>query len=70
MTMLPVKSSNIDSVGYDQKTMALTVKFKSGSTHQYDDVSPEKHAELMKAESVGSHFHKHIRNAHKSSKME
>lgn len=68
--MTPVKSSNLDAIGYDAKSRALTVRFKSGATHRYDDVPPEKHAALMAADSIGSHFHANIRNAHKSSKVE
>lgn len=64
--MTPVKSSNLSAVGYDPATRALTVQFKSGASHHYADVSPEAHAALMAAESVGKHFHAHIRSAHKS----
>lgn len=67
--MTPVKSSNIKAVGYDAKSRALDVQFHSGATHRYHDVSPEKHQALMAADSVGSHFHANIRNAHKSSKV-
>ncbi len=68
--MTPVKSSNIEAIHHDPVTNALTVRFRSGATHRYDDVSAEKHAALMAADSIGGHFHKHIRNAHKSSKVE
>lgn len=68
--LTPVESSNLAAVGYDAKTCALTVQFKSGATHRYDDVPPEKHQALIAADSIGSHFHANIRNAHKSSKVE
>lgn len=68
--MKPVKSSNLHSVGYDPRSRDLTVRFKSGATHRYHDVPPEKHAALMAADSVGSHFHAHIRSAHRSTKVD
>lgn len=70
MQLKPVTSSNIKAVGYDPSSKALHVQFKSGQTHRYDDVSPEKHAALMAADSVGSHFHQHIRNSHKSARVD
>lgn len=70
MSIVLVKSSNISHVGYDADTRDLTVKFKTGATHRYADVPPEKHAALMAADSIGSHFHQNIRNAHKSRKVD
>lgn len=67
--MTPVRSSNIEAVGYDQPTRVLTVRFKSGQAHAYDGVSPEHHAALMRAESVGKHFHAHIRSAFASRRV-
>lgn len=68
--MQPVKSSNIKAVGYDEATKKLTVQFHSGSTHCYEDVEPHDHKKFMAAESIGSHFHQHIRSGFKSSKVE
>ena len=70
MNMTPVESSNIASVGYDEQTKVLHIQFKSGATHAYSDVSPEKHKALMAAESKGKHFIAHIRNSHKSNRVE
>lgn len=66
--MTPVKSSNIAAIGHDPKTNELHVKFKTGATHIYSGVSAEKHAALLAAESIGSHFHHNIRNQHESRK--
>lgn len=69
--MKPVaKSSTIDSVGYDPAHQRLKVRFKSGGTYQFEGVSPEDHAKLITAESVGKHFHKHIKGSFKSTKLE
>lgn len=58
-----VQSSNITSVGYDPATRELEVHFKSGGRYRYAGVDARTHAALMGAESVGAHFHKHIKSA-------
>ena len=60
--MRPVKSSNIDAVGHNASDRRLTVKFKNGTQHTYDNVSREDYDALVNAKSVGSHFAQHIRN--------
>ncbi len=57
----PVQSSNIASIGHDPATDTLHVEFRSGATWAYDGVDADRHAELLNADSVGSHFAKHIR---------
>ena len=65
----PVKSSSIAAVGYDEAKQELHIKFHGGATHVYSGVTPEKHEELVGAESIGSHFHHNIRNEHKQRKL-
>jgi hypothetical protein len=65
----PVTSSNIAAVGYDHATRTLGVQFKSGGTYHYHDVSPEEHRALVSADSIGSHFHQHIRSGKRVSKQ-
>lgn len=60
--MKPVKSSNLEAIGYDEATRVLSIKFKSGGTFKYAGVPPSVHEEFMKADSHGKFFHKHIRN--------
>jgi hypothetical protein len=66
----PVKSSNLAAIGYDPATKRMAVNFKSGGTHVYHDVGQEHFDAFADAESVGKHFHSHIRNAFKSTKHE
>jgi len=72
MNRTPVKSSQLISVGHDPATNTLEIEFPSrkqaphggalpGPVYRYSGVSAEQHAALMKAESVGSHFIKHIK---------
>lgn len=66
--MKPVKSGNVAAVGHDPEAKTLHVAFRNGSRYIYQDVDAEKHAALMKADSVGSYLNAHIKGAHKFSK--
>lgn len=66
MTRKAVKSSNLKAIGYDPAKQLLEVEFHNGGVFQYHKVSPEAHAALMRAKSIGSHFHAHIRDRHKA----
>lgn len=59
--MVPCKSGNIDSIGYDSDGSRLHVQFKNGGSYVYHGIEPAQHAELMKADSIGSHLHKVIK---------
>lgn len=60
MERIPVKSSNIASVGYDEGNKTLEIQFKSGAVYQYSGVEPQTHADLMAAESVGKFVQQNI----------
>lgn len=68
--LTPVKSSNIEAVGYDAGTNRMAVRFKGGGTYIYDDVSEAAHSDFVSAKSVGAHFHENIRGTFKHSKLE
>jgi hypothetical protein len=71
MQRTPVKSSQIASVGYDPEKQVLEIEFRHGGTiYHYFEVPPEKHAALMAADSIGKHFHGHIRTQHPYHKLE
>lgn len=57
-----VISSNINSVGYDKNKNLLEVEFYNGGIFQYHPVTNEQYKDLMKADSIGEHFSKNIRN--------
>lgn len=61
-----VKSSQIFAVGYDPATKKMQVEFhakgdKHRSVYEYDNIEPHHHEALVGAESIGTHFGKHIR---------
>jgi hypothetical protein len=68
MKMVPVSSSNIAAIGYDETRRELAVEFKSGARYHYDGVPAEKHSGLMSADSHGQYFAAHIKPHHPSRK--
>lgn len=67
--MTPVKSDSIAAVKHDPASRTLTVKFNNGGVYSYAGVSADQHASLMRADSVGTHFHKNIRPNFKATKQ-
>ena len=61
----PVKSSNIESIGYDPTSKVLEVKFSGGRVYAYHDVPYDVHFKLMSAESKGKFVHAVIKKNHK-----
>ena len=55
--MYDVGSSNVDSIGYDDKTQTLYIRFLDGSLYEYHDVPEEMWTGLANAESKGSFLH-------------
>lgn len=60
MQMIPVKSSNIKSAGYDESTKTMHIEFANG-VYQYPGVEIHQFAQMMESPSIGSHFHTHIK---------
>ena len=63
MKRIPVVSSMIRSVGYDEPASFLEIEFRSGKLYRYDDVPQEVYLELMSASSKGRYFEMHIKDA-------
>ncbi|NML34547.1 KTSC domain-containing protein [Paraburkholderia antibiotica] len=67
IAMSTVKSSQIHSIGYDPASQTLAVRFKDRATdeptslYHYSGVTPANFDALKGAESIGSHFYKHIK---------
>jgi hypothetical protein len=62
MSREPVKSGNIRSVGHDPATNTLEVEFHGGKVYRYRGVTAHQHRELMRADSLGRHFHENLRH--------
>lgn len=65
MRRLPVHSSVIASVGYDDRSKILEVEFLTGFVYQYYDVPKRTHDALMTAKSAGSYFNRFIRDKYR-----
>ena len=52
MKMIPIKSSNIVAVGFDESKKELHIQFK-GSTYIYSDVTPDVYSMFLQSGSKG-----------------
>jgi hypothetical protein len=60
MNRVPVSSSNLSSVGYNESKQILEIEFNAGRVYQYFNVPNRIHQELMNAASHGKYFHRNI----------
>lgn len=64
-----VKSSNLDSIAYDETFKFLFIKFHQGGTYKYLGMPKNIFEELLKAESHGKYHAKHIKKNFKYEKI-
>jgi len=62
--MIPVSSSNVESVGYDKDTETVFVSFLNGSMYIYKGVSEYEFDNLRDSQSVGSYLHRNFKNVY------
>lgn len=58
MNRTPVKSSYIDSIGYEDGIIEIT--YRSGKVYRYIGVPADEYESVMGAESIGKAFKEHI----------
>jgi len=63
MNMIPVSSSNMVAVGYNESSQQLIIKFHSG-TYEYSHVPSSIYQGLMSASSKGRYHHNFIKNTY------
>ena len=68
--MIPVSSSNVESVGYDEQQQLLYVRFLSGGLYIYKGVNLYEFEGLRDAASVGSYLHRNIKNVYPYERLE
>ncbi|MCL6457362.1 MAG: KTSC domain-containing protein [Gorillibacterium sp.] len=67
MILLPVQSSNIAAVGYDNVENVLHVQFKGNEkVYTYQGVPNEEYNAMMVADSIGSYYAKNIRKKYEA----
>lgn len=62
MDRIPVESSNVAEVGYDEDSMIMEVAFLSGGVYQYLGVPKHIHNMMMAAPSKGRFLHEQVKN--------
>lgn len=67
MNMIPVDSSNLSSVGYEDNT--LYVSFNHGGTYSYSGVPQSVYQNLLNASSKGKYFAANIKNSYPFKKL-
>jgi len=66
MKRVPVNSTNILSVGYDEGGQILEIEFNTKRVYRYSNVPPHVYAGLMKSSSHGKYFLQYIANNYSS----
>lgn len=65
---VPVESSVMEAVKYDQATQTLSIRFVNPPTvYEYSGVAPMVYAEFLAAESKGRFFHESIKGQYPES---
>lgn len=62
--MIPVSSSNIESIGYDVQNEQVYVRFLDGSLYVYKGVPLHEFENLRDAPSLGSYLHRNYKNVY------
>lgn len=68
--MTDVSSSNVESVGYDEATQTVYVRFLNGSLYIYKGVPIMEYESLKNAPSVGSYLHRNYKNVYPYERIE
>ena len=65
MNWIPVTSSNVKAVAYEEASSTLFVEFTAGNIYQYFDVPATVFEEFLSAGSKGSYFNGNIKNKYR-----
>lgn len=68
--MKPVTSSNVDSIGYNDDTQELCVRFLNNSLYVYKNVPKIEYEGLENAPSIGSYIHRNLKNVYPYERIE
>ena len=69
MERIPVTSSNIASIGFDEDSSTLEIEFHSGAVYQYFDVPFAVYDGLIEAGSQGQYLAQHIKGQYRYVKV-
>ncbi len=68
--MIPVASSNIESIGYDEQNEQVYVRFLNGSFYVYKGVPLHEFENLLYAPSLGAYLHRNYKNVYPYERIE
>ncbi|MDD4527548.1 MAG: KTSC domain-containing protein [Candidatus Margulisbacteria bacterium] len=69
INMIPVSSSNVAKIGYEESTNTLRVEFLDGSLYDYSGVPQPEFYNLKNASSVGGYLNSNIKGVYKYKKV-
>lgn len=67
--LAPIESSMFSAHHYDPDSRIMTLQFKNGAVHQYEDVPAEKNDAFLGNESKGRYFSAKIKPNHLGRKV-
>ena len=62
MDFIPVRSTNLEAIGYDPETETMGVRFVDGSAYEYTGVPQKVYDHVRRAPSVGKVFASIVKN--------
>ena len=68
--MIPVSSSNIAELGYDEDNEIVHVRFTNNTLYYYKGVPKMEFEGLLNAPSVGSYLHRNFKNVYPYERVE
>ncbi len=69
MNRIPITSSTIASIGFDEDSSTLEIEFLSGSVYQYFDVPFSIYNGLLEADSKGQYMNQFIKGQYRFVKI-
>lgn len=69
MEMIPVDSSNISAIGYDNESATLKIEFNKGGVYEYYNVPEYEFDNLLNASSKGQYANQNIYKVYTQSKV-
>ena len=67
--LVPVVSSSISAIGWDQDGPTLYVKFRSGSQYAYSGVPEDTFRDFLEASSKGKFFARFVRDKYPTQRI-
>ena len=68
--MITVSSSNIESIGYDEPSQQVYIRFLNGSLYIYKGVPISEFENLRDSPSLGSYLHRSYKNVYPYERIE